>query len=242
MPDLPISALPALAVPESTDVFPIVNSGITKKTTVQDLGNTVFNQISSSVILPSQTGSFTNITTFNSYTSSINSFTSSVITTSSFNQYTGSTKSYYLSAFHTASMGVPVINTPYTMSFSTTDFGFGISISGSYSDKIKIQNTGIYDIQFSAQIDRTDSANSTAFIWLRKNNSDVPLSNTGLAVAGGANDANVAAWNWFVSASAGDYYQIMYAATNTNTRILYNVSPSVGPAVPSIILTVDRVG
>jgi hypothetical protein len=242
MPDLPISALPSLSTPEPTDIFAIVNGGITKKTTVQDVGTSVFNQISSSVILPSQTGSFTNISTFNSYTSSINSFTSSVVTTASFNQYTGSTRSYYLSAFHTASMGVAVINTPYTMSFNSVDFGYGISISGSSRDKIKFEYPGIYDIQFSAQIDRADSANSTAYIWIRKNDLDVPTSNTGLAIAGGSNDANVASWNWFVSASAGDYYQLMYAATDTNTRILYNPSPTVGPAVPSVILTVDRVG
>jgi len=222
MPDLPISALPSLSTPEPTDVFAIVNGGITKKTTVQDVGTSVFNQISSSVILPSQTGSFTSISNFNSYT--------------------GSVQSYYLSAFHTASMTVPVINTPYTMSFNSTDFSYGISISGSARDKIKIQNTGIYDIQFSAQIDRTDSSNSTAYIWIRKNGLDIPATNTALAIAGGANDANVAAWNWFVSASAGDYYEIMYAATDTNTRILYTASPSVGPAVPSVIVTVDRVG
>jgi len=58
MPDLPISGLPPLATPESTDVFAIVNGGITKKTTLQAVGNAVFNQISSSVVLPSQTGSF----------------------------------------------------------------------------------------------------------------------------------------------------------------------------------------
>lgn len=244
MPDLPISSLPSLASPQPTDVFAIVNGGVTKKTTVQAVGTSVFNQISSSVILPSQTGSFTT-------TSSFNSFTSSVVTTSSFNSFTQSinnatgsfsTASYYLSAFHTASMTVAVINTPYTMSFSTTDFAYGISISGSVKDKIKFVSGGIYDIQFSAQLDKTTSNNSTVYIWIRKNESDVSQSNTGVTLGGGSNDSSVASWNWFVSASSGDYYQLMYAASETNARILYNASPSVGPAIPSVILTVDRVG
>ena len=72
MPDLPISGLPILTTPEPTDVFAIVNNSVTKKTTVQAVGNAVFNQISSSVVLTSQSSSFASSTTFNNYTQSIN--------------------------------------------------------------------------------------------------------------------------------------------------------------------------
>lgn len=233
MPDLPISGLPNLLSPESTDVFAIVNGGVTKKTTVQAVGTAVFNQISSSIILPNQTGSFVD-------TSSFNNFTSSVVTTSSFNTYTGSIQSYYLSAYHTASLTNPVPLAENTMSFSTTDFSYGISISGSYRDKIKIEHGGIYDIQFSAQLDKTTSTNTTVYIWLNKNGTNVPDSNTGVTLGGGQNDAAVASWNFFVSASAGDYYQLRWGADRDNARVLYS-SASIGPNVPSIILTVDRI-
>lgn len=230
MPDLPISGLPSLAAPESSDVFAIVNGGITKKTTVQAVGNAVFNQISSSVILPSQTGSFTTTGSFNSFTQSYYNATGSFGVTN-----------YYGSFYHTASLTNPVPLAENTMSFSTTDFSYGISISGSYRDKIKIEHAGIYDIQFSAQLDKTTSTNTTVYIWLSKNGTNVPDSNTGVTLGGGQNDAAVASWNFFVSASAGDYYQLKWGADRDNARILYS-SASVGPNVPSIILTVDRIG
>lgn len=212
MPDLPISGLPALATPTSTDVFPIVNSGITKKTTVQDLGNTIFNQISSSVILPDQTGSF------------------------------GLTN-YYGSFYHTASMLNTVPGTPNTMSISTTDLSSGVVISGSINDKIKFLNSGIYDLQFSAQLDKTSAgADFIIYIWIRQNELDVPISNTAVTTLGGSNAKTVAAWNWFVSASANDYVQIMWASDAADARIQYNASPTYGPAVPSLIVTADRVG
>ena len=50
MPDLPISGLPELLSPTSTDVFAIVNGGITKKTTVQSVSTAVNTIISSSCI------------------------------------------------------------------------------------------------------------------------------------------------------------------------------------------------
>lgn len=249
MPDLPISALPSLASPEPTDVFAIVNSGITKKTTVQAVGNSVFTQISSSVVLPSQTGSFLTTTVYNSLsssfvtTSSFNSFTGSVNSfTSSVNATTGSLTTYYGSFFHTASMTLPLANTAYTMSFSTTDISKGVSMSGSFSDMIKITNPGIYNIQFSAQLDKTDSQNATVYIWLARTGSDMALTNTGVTLGGGAGDASVAAWNFFVSASSNDWYQLKWGATRNNAVISYNAAPAVGPAIPSLILTVNKVG
>ena len=229
MPDLPISGLPSLITPEPSDVFAIVNGGITKKTTVQAVGSAVFNQISSSVVLTSQSSSFASSTTFNNYTQSINNATSSF----------GGTP-YYGSFFHTSSISLSVTNASYSASFNTTDFAYGVSISGSNQDKIKVANSGVYNIQFSAQFDKTNSSNATVYVWLRKNGTDVPISNTGLTLGGGANDSAVAAWNFFVSASANDYYQLMFAATGNNTRVLYTIPPF-GPAVPSLILTVNRV-
>jgi hypothetical protein len=213
MPDLPISGLPPLVTPESTDVFAIVNGGITKKTTVQAVGNTVFNQISSSVILPNQTGSF------------------------------GVTP-YYGSFYHSSSIVATALNTPTTMSLNTTDFSYGVSISGSSNDKIKFVSGGYYDIQFSAQMAKNTGTSSTVYIWIRKNNSDVAWSNTGVTLAGGSNDVATPAWNWFVSASADDYYQIMWSVvgSSNNTFITASASGGGGPEVPSLIVTVNRVG
>jgi len=205
MPDLPISGLPPLATPESTDVFAIVNGGITKKTTLQAVGNAVFNQISSSVVLPSQTGSFV--------------------------------AASYGSFYHTAS------GTANTMSLSTTDISNGVIISGSINDKIKFLNPGVYNVQFSAQLDKTAAGpDFIIYIWIKQNNNDVPISNTAVTTLGGSNAKTVAAWNWFVSASANDYVQLMWASAQSDARIQYNASPTYGPAVPSLIVTANKVG
>lgn len=226
MPNLPISGLPTASALTGPELFATVQGGVTKQTTF----NNIFDGISGSVVLPSQTGSF--IT---------NSQTSSFVTTSSFNSYTSSVQSYYLSAYHTASLTASVQNTPYSMSFSTTDFSNGITIGGPIRNQIQIANAGVYDIQFSAQIDKTSGTTVSSYIWLAKNGTDVPDSNTQITLAGGSNDAQVAAWNFYVSASAGDYYELRYGATLTNFRIHYNTSAVIGPNVPSVILTVGRI-
>jgi len=233
MPDLPISGLPSLASPEPTDVFAIVNNSITKKTTVQAVGNAVFNQISSSVVLPSQTGSFVTNSTFNNFTQSYYNATGSFGVTN-----------YYGSFYHTSSIAIDALSTPATMSLNSTDFAYGVSISGSTNDKIKFASGGYYDIQFSAQMAKTTGTTSTVFIWIRKNEVDVPWSNTGVTLAGGANDVATPAWNFFVSASANDYYQLMWSVVGStnNTFVTASLSTGGGPEVPALILTVNRVG
>lgn len=158
-----------------------------------------------------------------------------------FNTYTSSVQPYYLSAYHTASLTTAAQNTPYSMSFSTTDFASGITIGGPIRNQIQIANAGVYDIQFSAQVDKTSGTTVSSYIWLAKNGTDIPDSNTQITLAGGSNDAQVAAWNFYVSASSGDYYELRYGATVTNFRIHYNTSAVIGPNVPSVILTVGRI-
>ena len=170
--------------------------------------------------------------------------TSSYSTTASYwagsSQYTPTA---YLSAFHTASLFVTSPNTPCTMSYSTTDFASGVTISGSWSDMIKMTNTGVYNLQFSAATTKTTGTSVSIDIWLRKNGSNLSNTNTIVTLAGGANDFAVPAWNFFVSASAGDYYQLMFASPTTTGYLAYAAAGSTGVAVavPSVILTVNRI-
>ena len=157
-----------------------------------------------------------------------------------FNTATGSYGSFY----DTTTQSNPVGNVPRSMSLNTTDITNGVSVSGStnpFNTYIKTQNAGVYNIQFSAQFDRTNSGTDVVYIWLRKNGIDIAESNTSIIITGGASaSAIVAAWNWFVNSSANDYYQIMWSSGDTHIRVLAE-TPAYGPQVPSIIVTANRI-
>lgn len=196
MPNLPISQLPTASALSLTDLVPVVQGGITKQSTINQIATASFNAAA-----------------------------------------------YYGSFYHTASMLVTTVLAQYSMSFSTTDFSNGVSISGSDRSQIVIANPGIYDIQFSAQLDKSTGVKSHVFIWLNQNGTNVPDSNTEVTLDGGAGDAEVAAWNFYArTTTPNEYFKLMYGGTSNNIEILYDSSPSVGPAIPSVILTVGRVG
>lgn len=134
------------------------------------------------------------------------------------------------------------IGTANSMSFNNTDISNGVAISGSENTKIKIYTPGEYDIQFSAQLNRsTGGTTSQANIWLSKNGTNVPYSNTSLEIPGGTSKYTVAAWNWFVAATADDYYEIRWTSPDADVQLVAVPSPPYGPAVPSVIATVNRV-
>jgi hypothetical protein len=129
------------------------------------------------------------------------------------------------------------------MSFNTTDITNGVSISGStspFNTYIKTENAGVYDIQFSAQVDKTDSGTDEIWIWLRKNGTNLQDTATSIQLTGNG-DHYVAAWNFFVNSAANDYYQLMWYSPDANVRLHAEPGFGVVPGIPSVIATVNRV-
>ena len=129
------------------------------------------------------------------------------------------------------------------MSLNVTDITNGVSISGStnpFNTYIKTQNAGVYNIQFSAQVDKTDSGTDEIWIWIRKNDTDLSDTATSLQLVG--NGAHyVAAWNFFVNAAANDYFQLMWYSPDANVRLHAEPAFGVVPGIPSLIVTANRV-
>ncbi len=130
---------------------------------------------------------------------------------------------------------------PVPILLRTTDLSSGVSVVN--STDITVDDTGIYNIAFSAQISKTDAGTDTVYLWLRVNGIDVPDSNTALVLIGGG-AKQVAAWNFFASLGAGQHATLMWASIDANARILYedDTATPYGPAIPSMIVTVNQVG
>jgi hypothetical protein len=145
---------------------------------------------------------------------------------------------YYGSFYDTTTQNVVGVNTYQPFTINTTDISNQVSIAN--SSHIVIANSGIYNIQFSLQIDKSQGSQAHVYIWLKKNGTDVPNSAGEVSVQGTSSEA-IAAWNYVVSASANDYYELMWSSTDIHVEIKARTASGVVPAIPSIILTVVSV-
>lgn len=149
---------------------------------------------------------------------------------------------YYGSFYDTTTQSITSTASAYAMTFNTTDISNGISIvSGS---QVLFNNAGIYNVQFSAQLQRSNSGTDTVEIWPGVNGSYIPWSNGIVTMTGGAN-ANplIAAWNYIISVNAGEYFSLYWRASDTHISITSSASSTAPnrPAIPSIILTAVQV-
>jgi Collagen triple helix repeat (20 copies) len=145
----------------------------------------------------------------------------------------------------TTTQQIDAVNTPKAMTFNQITPGVnGVSASGvsvEFGSHIVVARTGTYNIQFSAQLTKTDSGNDIMDIWLRQNGSDVPLSNSEITIT--ASLRQVATSNYIIDLAAGDYVQLMYSSADIATRILA-IAPQtnpVRPAGPSIAVAITQV-
>lgn len=131
------------------------------------------------------------------------------------------------------------VNTAYAISFNTTDFSQGVSI-GSPTSKIIVDKQGIYNFQFSLQLDKLSSAAGYVYIWPRVNGVNIPNSATKVIVQGPIAEV-VPAWNFVLQMNNSDYFELMWSTDDIGCHISHEVAVSPVPAIPSAILTVSQV-
>jgi len=140
-------------------------------------------------------------------------------------------------AFHsTVTQTAAVINTAYGITLNTTDISFGVYV-GTPTSRVYLDTEGIYNFQFSAQLEKNTGGVGAVYIWCRVNGVDIPASATKIRIQGN-NAETVAAWNFVLAVNSGDYFELMWSTDDTHCQIFASAASSPVPAIPSVILTV----
>lgn len=145
----------------------------------------------------------------------------------------------YGSFFSTATQTAALANTAYGLTFNSTASAVGVSI-GSPSSRIVVAQTGIYEVMFSAQFDKTAASAAAAYVWMRINGVNVANS-AGKVSVQGADAEVIASWGFVQSMNAGDYLELMWSTSDTNVFIAAFAAAAPVPAIPSAIITVSQI-
>lgn len=145
----------------------------------------------------------------------------------------------HASYYETRTLTNPVADAVNLMTFDTVLSEFQIQL-GVPSSKIFVANTGLYNIQFSAQLDKTGGGATEVFIWPRINGQNVAYS-ASKVVIDGPNAETVPAWNFLLPMAAGDYFELAWQSSDTAVVVLAQAPTGNIPGIPSIILTITYV-
>jgi hypothetical protein len=135
--------------------------------------------------------------------------------------------------------------TAYAVALNTTDYSNGIYVSN--TSRINVRNYGIYNIQFSLQYKNTTNDGQDVDIWFKKNGTNVAGSNSRFHMPARKSTGDpshlIAAMNFFLEMSAGDYVEVMWRTTDTGVSLeQYPTSSSPDrPSIPSAIITASYI-
>jgi hypothetical protein len=143
------------------------------------------------------------------------------------------------SYYDTTTQTNPVANQVNLFTYNSVVSEFQIE-RGKPTSKIYVADTGLYNFQFSAQLDKTGGGADTVFIWPRVNGVNVPNSATKIVIDG-PNSEIVPAWNFLIILQGGDYFELAWQSPDTNVVVLAEPASGNVPGIPSIILTINWV-
>jgi hypothetical protein len=125
------------------------------------------------------------------------------------------------------------------MTYEVTNLSNGVTVTN--NSRITFNYTGTYDLEFSGQFSSVNGNDKIVWIWLRKNGTDVANSNTDITLTGTAPIAVAPAWNWVFNATAGDYYEIVWATNDPGAQMYSNPANAFSPAAPSVVVAATQV-
>ena len=133
--------------------------------------------------------------------------------------------------------------TAYKIAIGQTDEAVGVACS---AGRMTVAETGVYNFQWSGQFANTGVADGDAYVWLRKNGTDI-IGSTGLisipAKHGSVAGHSIYGWNFVMSLTAGDYLELWWSAETTSVTIdTYAVgSTPTRPSTASVVATLTQV-
>jgi hypothetical protein len=139
----------------------------------------------------------------------------------------------------------------YAITLNINEFPNGISIVS--NSRITFAKEGIYNVSYSIQLKNTDNSAHDVDIWLRKNGTDIPSSNSRFSLPARKSSGDpshlIAVTPVMVDITADNQYvEIMWRVSSTTVSIEHfpavTASPGVTPAIPatpSVIVGITHV-
>lgn len=157
-------------------------------------------------------------------------------------------------AFYDTTTQTAVANTATVLTINSQDVAREVSIVA--GSKITVTYPGIYNMQFSVQVENSTADDQELDIWIRQFNrdgvqyyspsGDLPGSTGAISIVkkhGMANGATITGWNYFLTMQGGDYIQMMWSVDAAGVTIPARAAQTgpVRPGTSSVVLTMSFV-
>jgi hypothetical protein len=130
-------------------------------------------------------------------------------------------------------------NQAYPVVYNETYLNSGVELKNNSEAHVSVG--GIYNFQYSGQLSSSSGSTKTAYIWIRRSNTDIGFSTHAYTITGSGTDVEIS-WSFNIDMQAGDYLEIIAAVTDTGAFLDARAAASPHPGIPSSVLAVNYMG
>jgi len=142
----------------------------------------------------------------------------------------------------TSDVSVSATNTANVVYFDTVDISRGVIRVAENHSQLQVQESGLYQIDISAQVDATGGgfSSGTMFMWIRVNGEDRPNSTRRQGVLGSAPSQNIG-YAVVMSLNYNDIVQLAYAGDSTALRFDSATATAFCPSTASVKVGITQI-
>ena len=129
------------------------------------------------------------------------------------------------------------INTATAITWDTTAYSHNTSVDGTDASKIVFERSGVYRLNFSAEITSSSGSTVTFYFWPRINGVNIANS-TMVTTLHNNGQKKIISRSGVFNVNANDYLQSMFAVSSTNGSLSTTAATAFCPSSPSVTLSV----
>jgi len=139
----------------------------------------------------------------------------------------------------------PSVGSTAVVTWDTTEISNGVYLSN--STRINVRNGGIYNVNFSLQLQNSTNDHQYADVWYRVNGTDIVRSGSRFGIpprkSTGDPAAMIGYMSIFLDLNANDYIQIAGSVSDTGVTLEHYPADSVipRPSIPAAIISVQYI-
>ena len=142
--------------------------------------------------------------------------------------------------FSTVNQPIAVADTGQVVTFNNTYLNHGVSINGVSNSQITVENSGVYNFQFSAQPTSNSGSTKNVYLWIARDGTDIGYTGKQVALQGSA-DVHDMTYSFNIDMLAGQYLEMKWSSSSIDTSLTAQTASTPHPGVPSAVMTVTLV-
>jgi len=142
--------------------------------------------------------------------------------------------------YDTTTQTLATADTSTPVEFGTTYISHDITVEGANNSQVTVAKPGIYNFQFTATIESTNSSAKDVYIWLNRDGIDIGYSARPYTISGSGTERSFA-YNFNIDLQAGQYIELEWASPDTTVTLAAKAASAPYPEVASTVLAVNFV-